>query len=126
MTSIWSWRIPSIVQGAIPVIQLLTVYFLPESPRYLAARGRLSEARKILVTYHAGGDETSSLVDFEMAEIEAALTLEADALSQHSWADLIRTPANRKRLLIAFIVGWFAQWNGVGLVLSQLLMSSMI
>lgn len=28
--------------------------------------------------------------------------------------DLVQTPANRKRTLIAVIVGWFSQWSGVG------------
>ncbi|KAF5005209.1 hypothetical protein FDECE_8330 [Fusarium decemcellulare] len=111
----WSWRLPSILQGLMPLIQVLALYFLPESPRWLVAHGRSAEARKILVKYHAGGDESSPLVDFELAEIETALTIEAD-LSQTSWLELFRTPANRKRALIAFIVGWFAQWNGVGLI----------
>ncbi|OBS24924.1 hypothetical protein FPOA_05460 [Fusarium poae] len=53
---------------------------------------------------------------FEMAEIERALTHEADAMSQNSWLELLRTTANRRRTLIAVIVGWFAQWNGVNLI----------
>ncbi|EWG49264.1 hypothetical protein FVEG_08841 [Fusarium verticillioides 7600] len=114
--STWSWRIPSLLQGALPFIQLLAVYFLPESPRWLVAHGRREEARKILATYHAGGDANAPLVNFEMAEIEGALTHEADAMSQNSWLELVRTPANRRRTLIAVIVGWFAQWNGINLV----------
>ncbi|CAF3468899.1 unnamed protein product [Fusarium graminearum] len=112
----WSWRIPSLLQGALPALQLIGVYFLPESPRWLVANGRREEARKILATYHAGGDADSPLVKFEMAEIEGAVTHEADAMSQNSWLELLRTPANRKRTLIAVIVGWFAQWNGVNLI----------
>ncbi|KAI1060978.1 hypothetical protein LB507_010156 [Fusarium sp. FIESC RH6] len=112
----WSWRIPSLLQGALPAIQLLAVYFLPESPRWLVAHGRREEARKILATYHAGGDADAPLVNFEMAEIEGALTHEADAMSQNSWLELLRTPANCKRTLIAVIVGWFAQWNGINLI----------
>ncbi|KFA79496.1 hypothetical protein S40288_05350 [Stachybotrys chartarum IBT 40288] len=114
--STWSWRIPSILQGALPALQLAFIYFLPESPRWLIAHGRQSEARKILVEYHAGGEESSPLVEFEMREIEQAVTLEADVMSQNSWLDLVRTPANRKRTLIAFIVGWFAQFNGAGVI----------
>ncbi|KAF9765838.1 hypothetical protein IL306_001805 [Fusarium sp. DS 682] len=83
---------------------------------WLVSKGRKEEARKVLVEYHAGGDADSPLVDFEMQEIELALTQEADAISAVSWAELFRTPANRKRTLIAVIVGWFAQWNGVGVV----------
>ncbi|KAH7260984.1 general substrate transporter [Fusarium redolens] len=112
----WSWRIPSLLQGALPVMQLLGVYFLPESPRWLVSKGRKAEARKVLAEFHAGGDLESPLVEFEMQEIELALTQEADAISAVSWAELFRTPANRKRTLIAVIVGWFAQWNGVGVV----------
>jgi hypothetical protein len=112
----WAWRIPSIVQGVLPFFQLLGVFFLPESPRWLVAKGRTQEARQILIDYHAGGDRDSPLVKFEMAEIEGALTFEGDTVSQNSWFELIRTPANRKRTLIAVLVGWFAQWNGVGII----------
>ncbi|KAK7420352.1 hypothetical protein QQX98_002775 [Neonectria punicea] len=116
MDTTWSWRIPSLLQGMLPAMQLLAMYFLPESPRWLIAHGRRAEARKILVDYHAGGDEDSPLVNFEMAEIEGALTYEADAMSQNSWLELVRTPANRKRTLIAIIVGCGAQCNGINLV----------
>lgn len=84
--------------------------------RWLISRGRKEEARKILADYHAGGDLDSPLVEFEMREIEAALTYEAEVLSKVSWLELFRSPANRKRALIAIVVGWFAQWNGVGVV----------
>ncbi|KAH6695001.1 general substrate transporter [Plectosphaerella plurivora] len=116
MPSTWSWRIPSLVQGALPALQLLGVYFLPESPRWLVARGRKEEAHKILADYHAGGDYDSPLVRFEMAEIEHALVVESDTMSQNSWLDLIRSPANRRRTLIAVIVGLGAQWNGVNMI----------
>ncbi|OAK96923.1 general substrate transporter [Phaeosphaeriaceae sp. SRC1lsM3a] len=115
-TSNWAWRIPSIVQGALPLIQLAGIYFVPESPRWLAAHGKVAEARKVIADYHAGGDQESPLVKFEMAEIESAITFEADSVSQNSWFELVRTPANRKRTLIAVLVGWFAQWNGVGII----------
>ncbi|CAG9991086.1 unnamed protein product [Clonostachys byssicola] len=114
--STWSWRIPSLLQGAIPFCQLLGVFFLPESPRWLVSRGRKEEARKILTEYHGSGDVNSPLVDFEMREIEKVIEEEAETLSGVSWLELVRTPANRKRTLIAVIVGWFAQWNGVGVV----------
>ncbi|KAL0932436.1 lactose permease [Colletotrichum truncatum] len=112
----WSWRIPSILQGALPVIQLMGVFFLPESPRWLMSRGRKDEARQFFADYHAGGDINSPLVEFEMQEVESTLNAEAEAMSQSSWLELIRTPANRRRTLIAMIVGFFSQWNGVAVV----------
>ncbi|EXJ77956.1 hypothetical protein A1O3_09115 [Capronia epimyces CBS 606.96] len=116
LESTWSWRIPSLLQGAVPCLQLAGWYFLPESPRWLVARGRISEARQVLADYHANGDTDSPLVRFELREIEEAVTREADVMSSTSWLDLLRSPANRKRTLIGITVGWFSQWNGVGVV----------
>ncbi|KAH7349496.1 lactose permease [Plectosphaerella cucumerina] len=113
MTSTWSWRIPSLLQGAIPAIQLLGLYFVPESPRWLVSKGRTEEAHAIFTKYHAGGSEDSPLVDFEVQEVRQAVGAESQELTSSSWFDLFAGPANRKRTLIAVIVGWFSQWNGV-------------
>ena len=51
-----------------------------------------------------------------MQELEHALSVESEATSAVSWMELIRTPANRKRTTIAITVGWFSQWNGIGVV----------
>jgi MFS family permease len=84
--------------------------------RWLIAKNRNEEARKILVKYHAGGDEASPLVDFEMKEVEDSIRLEEQINSQTSYYDLIRSPANRRRTLISVIVGWWATWGGIGLI----------
>lgn len=68
--STWSWRIPSILQGFFPLIQLCGLYFVPESPRWLLAKGRSEEARALLVKHHANGDEDSPLVNYEMRTME--------------------------------------------------------
>ncbi|KAH6618828.1 general substrate transporter [Boeremia exigua] len=113
ITSTWSWRIPSLLQGAIPAFQLAGLYFTPESPRWLISKGRTEDARKILSTYHAGGSLDSPLVNFEISEVQQAISAEAQELSSASWLDLVAGEANRKRALIAVIVGWFSQWCGV-------------
>lgn len=116
LQSTWSWRIPSILQGAIPAIQFAFFYFVPESPRWLLAHGKSQQAREILVRYHAGGDTAAPLIEYEMKQIEENLRAEATALSETSYLDLLRTGPNRKRTTIAAIVGFFAQWNGAGVV----------
>ncbi|KAI8313113.1 Lactose permease [Colletotrichum sp. SAR11_240] len=83
---------------------------------WLMSRGRKDEARKVFADYHAGGDLNNPLVEFEMREVEQTLNAEAEAMSQSSWMELVRTPANRKRTLLAVIVGFFSQWNGVAVV----------
>lgn len=116
----WSWRIPSILQGTIPLIQLSLLIFVPESPRWLVAKGRSDEARSILLKWHGGGrsedEETVAFIEFEMKQIKESVVEEQEALRQTSYIDLLRTAGNRRRTLIAVIVGFFAQWNGVGVV----------
>ena len=40
------WRLPTGLQCLMPGIQLLALYFFPESPRFLISRGRDAEARR--------------------------------------------------------------------------------
>lgn len=42
--------------------------------------------------------------------------METEIQGETSWMDLVRTAPNRKRTLIAVIVGFFAQWVGAGVV----------
>lgn len=48
-TSEASWRIPVAMQAAMPIIQFLGIWFLPESPRWLCANNRYEEAFEVLV-----------------------------------------------------------------------------
>ena len=43
-----NWRIPMATQGIPCIIVLVFVWFLPESPRWLVSRGRVTEAQEIL------------------------------------------------------------------------------
>jgi len=64
------------------------------------------------VKFHADNDETSPLVDFELREMEQSIEMESHINSKSSYLDLFRTPANRRRSLIAAILGIFTQWSG--------------
>ncbi|KAL2798482.1 general substrate transporter [Aspergillus keveii] len=94
----WGWRIPTLLQGATPALQLNFVWFVPESPRFLTAKGRIQEARNILVYHHAGGDQASPLVKRPRTSV--------------AWSRVLRSPANRRRLLISAITGIASQWAG--------------
>ncbi|KAK4560363.1 hypothetical protein LTR86_005559 [Recurvomyces mirabilis] len=113
--STWSWRIPTILQCAYPLIQTVGLFWVPESPRWLVSKDRNSEALHILAKYHAAGDAQSPLVVREMGEIVETIRMEQDAKST-TWGTLVATPGNRKRLFIAVCLGTFAQWNGIGVV----------
>jgi len=108
----WAWRIPSIVQALSPLIQLVIVFLGPESPRWLASKGRGDEALATLAYYHAHGDQQDSVVQYEYGQIQAALKLEGTA----NWKDLIKTHGNRRRMLVIVALAFFSQWSGNGLV----------
>jgi hypothetical protein len=82
-----------------PLLQVLFVYLLPESPRYLILKGKHDEARNVLVKYHAGGDETSPLVDFEMKEITLQIE-ESKRMSGTGYMEFLKTKGNRHRLFL--------------------------
>jgi sugar porter (SP) family MFS transporter len=61
-----NWRI-MIAAGAVPAIaQVLAMAIVPESPRYLVARGRVDAARRVLARLRPAGD-----VDHELDDIAA-------------------------------------------------------
>lgn len=108
--STWAWRIPSLLQIAVPIVVLPAAIMVPESPRFLVSKGRVAEARRILVKLHGGGDEHSLLVDFEMAEIERAIEDDKAAGETSSWMEMFKTPGNRHRAFISITLGLLAQW----------------
>ena len=113
--STMSWRLPSALQAGFPLVQLVFYFWVPESPRWLVAQDRTSEAGTILTRYHDPLTENSPLVSRELAEIVQTIQ-DSRAAKSTSWSALVSTPGNRKRTLIAVCTGAFAQWNGIGIV----------
>ena len=114
-SSSWAWRIPSLLQFAVPALATTGFALSPESPRFLVATGQVERARHVLVKYHAGGKEDSELVTFEMAEIRNTLQSERELAQTTSYLEMFRTWGNRWRLLISVSIGIFAQWSGNGI-----------
>ncbi|KAI8943380.1 hypothetical protein NX059_001395 [Plenodomus lindquistii] len=110
----WAWRGPSILQGALPAMQLVFWWYLPESPRWLIANGRHEDARALLAKYHAGGDSQHPLVKFEMIEITQAIELDAQT-KDTKWSAVV-APVNRKRIFITVFLGIMSQWAGNSVV----------
>jgi MFS family permease len=131
----WAWRIPGVLQVLLPALALPGFILCHESPRWLVSMNREEDARKVLTSAHGGGDPMSALVNYEMIEITETLRAEQEAEKQSAgYAEMWKTPGNRRRLLISVTLGkdydqWlrtveiaehdigiFSQWSGNGVV----------
>jgi len=111
----WAWRVPSIIQAFPSTLQIIFIWFVPESPRYLIAKGKHERALKILANAHARGNQDDELVQIEYREIQQTIKLEQE-FEGNGWPELWRTKGNRHRLVILVSLGFFSQWSGNGLV----------
>jgi MFS family permease len=111
----WAWRMPVMMQILFPSLQILGLWIIPESPRFLIANGRKDQALDVLATFHANGDKHDALVVYEYSEICEAIEREAAFATGSTWKLFISTPGNRHRLLICLLVGIMIQWAGNGI-----------
>ncbi|PSN67945.1 major myo-inositol transporter iolT [Corynespora cassiicola Philippines] len=111
MKTDWGWRLPSLLQICPSMLQIATVFLLPESPRWLVSKDRDDEAFAILTKYHAEGDASSQIVQAEMVQIRETIKLEMEH-SKQSWLDMFRTAGMRRRVLISCFLGLFTQMSG--------------
>lgn len=96
----WSWRIPSVLQALPSILQLMFIWFIPESPRYLIRKGQDEKALAILTKYHADGNRDDPLIEFEYNEIKEAIAIEELYKKSTSYLQLFNTRANLRRMRI--------------------------
>jgi MFS family permease len=73
-TGTLSWRMPLVIPAIISMILIASIYLVPESPRWLASKGRIDQARMTLSKLRDEPEESFEIAT-EMNAIE--LTLEA-------------------------------------------------
>lgn len=99
-----AWRIPTGVQAAMPVILLLLVFVLPESPRWLISKGRTEQARSILIKYHAAGIADDPFVNWEYNEIFETLELEKYSSKKYGWSVFVKTGMSLLSLQVFYLL----------------------
>ncbi|KAG7662125.1 uncharacterized protein J8A68_004387 [[Candida] subhashii] len=118
LSTSYAWRIPSYLQGALPLFLICCIWWVPESPRFLISKGKVEEARKILREFHTGNDtsrEATRLVEFEVQEIVAALEIQK-VYAHAKYSDFLNIPSYRKRLFLVIFTAVITQLSGNGLV----------
>ncbi|KAF9880582.1 MFS hexose transporter [Colletotrichum karsti] len=108
----WCWRSITFIQIVPSVIQLIGIWWVPESPRYLINKDRAEEALAVLAKHHAGGDYNNATVQFEFREMKETITMERDADRTTSYIDFFKTKGNRWRLAIIISLGIISQYSG--------------
>ncbi|KAH8588133.1 lactose permease [Bisporella sp. PMI_857] len=108
----YAFRIPIWGQLLSSVIVGVGVWFLPESPRWLIARGRQEEARAVLARYHGEGSDTHPMVVLEMEEMKYSIRQDASDKRWWDYRELINTHSARRRLICVLGMACFGQLSG--------------
>ncbi|KAH8109651.1 general substrate transporter [Phellopilus nigrolimitatus] len=105
------WQIPFGFQLVPAGVMCLGLFFVKESPRWLATRGRTHEALRNLAFLRKEHID-NEYVRHEMAEIEAAIEEEREARKGLGLKEAFFGKGNFVRFVIAFVIFLFQQWCG--------------
>jgi hypothetical protein len=105
-----AFRIPWGVQMLPAVILFFGLFFLPESPRWLAGKSRWEQAHAVLALVHGHGDDHNPAVEIEMKQIKDACEFEA-ANNNVSWFELF-SPSMINRTHIGVFTQIWSQLTG--------------
>lgn len=106
------------LQAAPALLVSVIVYFAPESPRWLACQDRLEEALVVLARINGAGDDVhDENVQMQYREIVGTLEYEKTAEGRSmSFADMFKSPANRKRLFLALSIAPLSMLTGSSII----------
>lgn len=109
-----AWRIPIWCQLISSGMVILTVWFIPESPRWLYSHGHPEKAWDVITKYHGEGSRENAYVLLQIREYEEAINLEGSDKRAWDFRELINTKAARWRLTCVGIAAFLSQWSQGG------------
>ncbi|KAK9473680.1 general substrate transporter [Dipodascopsis tothii] len=112
LDSPYAFRIPIWCQLLSSVFILAFAFFIPESPRWLMAQGRVDDARQILAEYHGEGDLNNPIVTMEINEMYAQISLQGSDKRWWDFGELFKTRPARSRLWCVLGMAVFGQTSG--------------
>ena len=103
----WRWQFG--IVSAPALLFLFLLFGIPRSPRWLATKGRLEEARRVLEM------TGSPYPDTELREIELSIDVEKSQASEPVFSHKYRYP-----IFLAVTIGMFNQFSGINAILYYL------
>lgn len=105
ITTVASFRIPWGIQIIPGLILLFGLFFIPESPRWLAKQGYWDDAEYIVARIQAKGNHEDPNVQIEMSEIKEQLMLDEHA-KDFTYADLFSKKYRQRTVTAVFAQIW--------------------
>jgi sugar porter (SP) family MFS transporter len=103
------WRVKLGVAAVPAIVFLLMMYRIPQSPRWLAQRGRIDEARASLARFGVV-DSGAMLAEYQRAAEDA----------RRSAAERLFAAAHRRPIVLAILIAMFNQLSGINAILYYL------
>lgn len=110
-----AWRLPWGLQMIPAVILFFALFFMPESPRWLAKKDRWEECHETLALVHAKGDRNAIFVQTELREIREMCEFERDN-ADASYLDLFK-PNMINRTHIGMFTQIWSQLTGMNVMM---------
>jgi len=107
-----NWQIPLWLQAFFPGLILLTVWFIPESPRWLYVNGKREKAIAVLTKWHGYDNPDSIWVKLQLQEYEEFLEMDGADKRWWDYRALFKNKSSMYRLFCNCAFSVFAQWAG--------------
>jgi uncharacterized membrane protein len=119
-----AWRVPTIIQVAFLILQIVLLFFVPDTARWYASRDRPDEALMVLQRLYKGRMPEEDILRLHQDIIQTAAM--ESSLGAGNWSHLLKNDAikSRRRLFLSCGIQIMEQLGGNNAVLCKLSMNT--